>query len=150
VERSNCRGIVVVLALTKDQKVILVEQYRIPVKKNVIEFPAGLASDTKMYQGESLKNAAKRELLEETGFLAKRMTLCAEGPASSASSSDILTIFKAEGLEKVAKGGGDETENILVHEVPVAKIRTWLKSKEKKGCLVDPRVYAGLFLLTHP
>ena len=47
IERNSCRGIVIILAMTDDQRVILVEQYRQPVHKRVIEFPAGLFFLTK-------------------------------------------------------------------------------------------------------
>lgn len=47
IERNNCRGIVIILAMTDDERVILVEQYRQPVHKRVIEFPAGLFFLTK-------------------------------------------------------------------------------------------------------
>ena len=146
-ERVNCWGIVAILAVTDDGKVILVEQHRVPVRKNVIEFPAGLADGANGNAGETLREAAKRELLEETGYAAKKMIFCTKGPISSASSSDIMAIFRAEGLRKVSKGGGDALESITVHEVPIDKIDRWLKRKEKEGKLVDSKVYAGLYLL---
>ena len=72
IERVNCDGAVVILALTKDRKVIFVEQFRPPVGKKVIEFPAGLMNDCpKRKTKETLISAAKRELLEETGYKAK-------------------------------------------------------------------------------
>ena len=148
VEGVNCSGIVVILAVTDDQKVILVEQYRIPVGNKVIEFPAGLANDFAVSHEESLSEAARRELLEETGYQTDELTLVFEGPVSSASSSDILSFFRARGLKKVAKGGGDHTESIVVHEVPLSAIDSWLSDQKKRGLIIDPRVYAGLYFLT--
>ncbi len=147
VERVNCWGVVAILALTDDRKVVLVEQHRVPVRKNVIEFPAGLVDGANGSAGETLQEAAKRELLEETGYVAKKMIFCTKGPISSASSSDVMTIFRAEGLRKVSKGGGDAVESITVHEVPIEKIDRWLEQKQKEGKLIDSRVYAGLYLL---
>ncbi len=146
-ERVNCSGIVVVLAMTQDKKVLLIEQYRIPVGKNVIEFPAGLVNDSSDHKNETLEDAAKRELLEETGYEAKTLRFCIQGPASQASSADILTIFKAAGLRKVSDAIGDGTESITVHEVSLHQADRWLQQKEKEGCLVDPKVYAGFYLL---
>jgi len=45
VERPNCAGAVIIVAMTKDRKLLLIEQFRIPVGKPVIEFPAGLIGD---------------------------------------------------------------------------------------------------------
>lgn len=146
VERLNCWGIVGVLAVTEDQRVILVEQMRIPVGKPVIEFPAGLA-DGAAGQGETLEDVAKRELLEETGYEAKKMKLCTQGPISSGSTSDILSLFRAQEIKKVGPGGGDATEAITVHEVPLLEIDSWLKQKEEEGILIDSKVYAGLYFL---
>jgi len=54
IERNNCDGIVIILAMTDDNKVIFIEQYRPPVAKSVIEFPAGLVND-------SMVSGAKRK-----------------------------------------------------------------------------------------
>lgn len=148
VERVNCWGIVAILAMTDERKVVLVEQFRIPVGKKVIEFPAGLADGVNGNSEETLEEAAKRELLEETGYEAARMTLCLRGPISPAANAEIMHLFRAEGLKKISKGGGDGTESIIVHETPLAEIDKWLCKKEKEGILIDSKVYAGLYLLT--
>jgi ADP-ribose pyrophosphatase len=85
--------------------------------------------------------------LEETGYRAAKLKRVLVGPISPASSSDIMTVFRAEGLKKVNAGGGDHTENITVHEVPFSRIHSWLKRKAKEGLLIDPKIYAGLYLL---
>ena len=79
VQRKNFSGIVGIIALTNDGKLILVEQYRPPVGENVIEIPAGLAGDSATSRNEDLWFAASRELEEEIGYRAKRMTLLASG-----------------------------------------------------------------------
>ena len=139
--------IVAVLAVNDDGQLLLVEQYRVPVGQNVIELPAGLANDLEEHAGESLADAARRELLEETGYEAGEMQAILRGPLSAASSSDIMTLFLAGRLRKVGAGGGDPTESITVHEVPLEKIHDWIRGKEKAGGWVDPKVYAGLYLL---
>jgi len=94
-----------------------------------------------------LIKAAKRELLEETGYQAKRMIKLIDGPVSGGSSSDIITIVQASDIKKVAKGGGDEYESIHIHEVPLHKTDQWLIHMRKKGCLIEPKIYAGLYFL---
>lgn len=147
IERSNCTGVVIILAMTDDQKIIFVRQHRVPVNGDIIEFPAGLINDGASRCQESIASAARRELLEETGYLARRIVKVIAGPAGGGLSADILTIVQAVGLKKVGKGGGDETENIYVHEIPLTKAVSWLKSQQRRGVLVDPKVYAGLYFL---
>lgn len=146
-QRNNCCGIVIILAMTRDKKVILIEQYRIPVARNVIEFPAGLVGDINPKKKESILTSAKREFKEETGYQAGKMVRITEGPVSAGFSPDIVTILLARDIRKIARGGGDGTEFIKVHEVPFAKVDAWLDQKRKKGCLVDPKIYAGLYWL---
>ncbi len=151
VERNNCTGIVSVVPITKDGKIILTEQYRMALKKWVIELPAGLANDTE--KKETLEEAALRELEEETGYTAEKLILLFEGPPSAGMSSEIIHYYLAEGLKKVSEGGGDDTEQIRVHAVPRNEIDTWLKQKQKEGCLVDPKMFVGLYCLqnlSHP
>lgn len=150
IERSNCRGIVIILAMTDDKKVILVEQYRQPVHKKVIEFPAGLICDDPKHKNESITTAAKRELLEETGYKAQRIVKLLTGPVSSGSSADLITMVRAYGLTRIADGGGDHTEAIRVHEVPLPQAEQWLQKMSSRGYLIEPKVYAGLFFLTKP
>ncbi len=145
--RKNCTGIVIILAMTEEQNVLFVEQYRLPVAKNVIEFPAGLVNDLNLKKKETILNAARRELWEETGYRARRIVKVMDGPSSGGSSSDIITIVMAKGLKKVSAGGGDETEAITVHEIPLDKADPWLAQKRKTGCLIDPKIYAGLYFL---
>lgn len=147
VERTNCKGIVIIVPMKDDKTVIFVEQYRYPVKNKVIEFPAGLVNDLDPSKNESLETAAMRELEEETGYRARRLQRFLEGPISSGMSSEKLVFFRAYGLKKVGKGGGDHTENITVHEIPLSKACSWLRRMEKKGLFVDPKVYSGLYFL---
>jgi len=139
-ERMNCSGVVFIMAVTEDNRAILCEQYRAPVQKSVIEVPAGLVNDVPGEKEESLEEAAKRELLEETGYQAERMVLMLEGPAAAGSSSVLIHFYRAEGLKKIASGGGDETENITVHEVPLKDFDFWLRRMQSQGKLIDPRV----------
>src|SRR5436305_7986631 len=78
-ERKKVSGIVGIVAVTDDRKLILVEQFRAPVNARVIEIPAGLAGDIEGSEDEALEIAAKRELSEETGYEAKTMNRLTEG-----------------------------------------------------------------------
>ncbi|MBQ7501603.1 NUDIX hydrolase [bacterium] len=147
-ERSReVTGIVAIIAATDDGRVILVEQYRPPCQGRCIEFPAGLVGDKNDCPNESLEEAAIRELEEETGYKAASMTKVAEGPASAGITSEIISLYLAEGLEKVSAGGGDESENIQVHLVPLSEAYQWLQEKSAAGIHVDVKVYAGLYFL---
>jgi ADP-ribose pyrophosphatase len=145
VERCKTSGIVAILPITENQEIILVEQFRVPVNQRVIEIPAGLAGDIEGEEDEALAEAAKRELLEETGYEAERMEYLTEGPPSAGLSTEIVTFFRAHGLKKVSDGGGDGSENIQVHAVPLTELENWIEAKRKEGCLVDYKVYAALY-----
>jgi ADP-ribose pyrophosphatase len=142
--RPHATGIVVVVAVTDDGKLVLVEQLRRAVHKRVLELPAGLVGDVD--PDEPLVSAAHRELIEETGFEAGEITLLAEGPIAVGVSDEIISIYHARHLKRVGPGGGDEHEDITVHEVPLAGLRRFLAEQQAAGRAVDPKIYAGLFL----
>ena len=147
-ERVNCSGVVFIVACTDDGKMILCEQYRVPVGKNVIEIPAGLVNDGASDTHETMEAAAKRELLEETGYVADEMIEIVRGPAAPGSSSVIITFFQAKGLKKVGPGGGDDAENIKVHEIPLAEMDEWIGQQLLNPMkFVDPKIYVGLYFL---
>lgn len=152
VERQKICGIVGIIAVTDDNKLILVEQYRPPVQKRVVELPAGLAGDQHPGGQEDLAAAAARELFEETGYQARSLTLLTEGVVSAGVSSEVIAVFRASGLVRSGEGGGDQHEDIAVHAVPLAGIPEWLDQKRRDGALIDLKVYAGLNFLSreHP
>lgn len=147
VERTNITGIVVIVAATDDGHMVLNEQFRKPVRQSVIEIPAGLAGDVPGTEHDSLEQAARRELLEETGFEAEQMDFLFEGPPSAGMSTEVLTFFRARGLRRVGPGGGDGHENIRVHLVPLADVEAWIARRVAEGCTVDPKVYLALYVL---
>ena len=145
VERRKLSGIVVIVPLTADGKLILIEQFRVPMDKAVIEFPAGLAGDSAGTENEALIIAAKRELLEETGYEASEWKYLCEGASSAGITNEVLAMYKATGLKKVGEPEGDGDENITVHEVPLAEAPKWLEAQKKAGKVIDLKVYAGLY-----
>ena len=146
VVRPTISGIVVIVAVTDEGKLVLVEQYRRAVHKRVIELPAGLVGDIDGQQSESMVDAATRELEEETGHRAAELALLFQGPIAVGISDEVVHIYEARGLSRVGAGGGDETEDITVHEVPLAEVNAFLAAQSAKGLGVDPKIFAGLFL----
>jgi ADP-ribose pyrophosphatase len=147
--RKGISGIVGIIAVTDDRKLLLVEQYRAPVRARVIELPAGLAGDAKCHENEPLADAARRELLEETGYEARRMERVAAGAASAGMTDEIITLFRATGLLKTGDGAGDGAEDLTLHEVPLDDVTAWLAAREREGKLIDLKVYCGLYFASH-
>ena len=145
VERTNAVGAAVIVAVTDEQKLLLVEQYRIPVHSRTIELPAGIIGDEPSASDEDHAEAARRELLEETGYEAGDIEALTHGAACSGAVSEVVTLFRASQLRRIGEGGGVAHEDITVHEVPLASAQAWLSDKAKTGVLIDPKVYAGLF-----
>jgi ADP-ribose pyrophosphatase len=145
VERINASGAVVIAAVTPDARLVLVEQYRVPLAARVIELPAGLVGDTAGGEHEQRIEAARRELLEETGYEATEWEYLVEGPSSAGLTTEAYTLFLARDAQKTAAGGGAAAEDIQVHLVPLDEIDAWLDQKRRNGVLVDPKIYAGLY-----
>jgi ADP-ribose pyrophosphatase len=135
-ERVNCKGIVAVVPVTNNKEVLLTRQFRPPVNGYVIEFPAGLND-----REDTLEEAAKRELLEETGYTAREMIFLTEGPMSSGASGEILTVFLAKGLEFKGIGERDETEDIEVLKVLINELDYKLSVLQSEGNLVDLKIF---------
>ena len=146
-DRTNATGAAIVVAVTEEQKLLLVEQYRIPIHARTIELPAGIIGDEPGSNDEAHADAALRELIEETGYQAGHIKTLTHGPASSGLTSETVTLFLATKLHRVGAGGGVAHEDITVHEVPLTDIDSWLEVKAKAGCLIDPKVYAGLYFI---
>ena len=148
VDRTNATGAALILAVTNEQNILLVEQFRIPVHARTIELPAGIIGDEPGNSQETQAEAARRELLEETGYTAGHIEALTTGPACSGITTERVTLFRATELQRTGQGGGVAHEDITVHEVPLKEITTWLEAKAKAGILIDPKVYAGLFFTT--
>jgi ADP-ribose pyrophosphatase len=146
VSRSNARCVVALVAVTPADEIVLVEQYRKPVESNVIELPAGLVGDL-TDPDEPLLVAAARELEEETGFVAAEMELLMECPSSAGMSDEVISFVLAKGLTRVGPGGGDASENIEVHVVPLSEVDGWLARQQAAGKPLDPKIYAALYWL---
>ncbi len=136
---SRTRGVRAAVILAIDEgHVLLVEQYRVPLKRNCIELPAGLIGDTD--EGEPDEEAAARELEEETGYRAARIETIGEFSSSPGMVTETFSLVRATGLERVHEGGGVEGENITVHHVPLAEIPAFVAEQRRLGKMIDVRL----------
>jgi ADP-ribose pyrophosphatase len=142
-QRINITGIVGMLAYTRQDEVVLVEQFRPPLASRVIEIPAGLVGDLSENRDEPMLEAARRELLEETGYQADTWDLLGESVAVSAgTTSETISLYRATDLRKVHDGGGDDSEDIDVHVVALERLQEWLDRQKRRGdVLIDVKVY---------
>jgi ADP-ribose pyrophosphatase len=136
VERVGCDCIVGLVPFTEDGAVILIRQFRPPLNCFVVELPAGLCEP-----GEEPKDAAQRELTEETGYSAGELYFLAKGPLSSGISSEMLTVYLARNLFYTGIGARDETEEIEVLKVPLESIHYELERLQGKGDCIDLKIY---------
>lgn len=143
-ERVNKTAAAMIFARTRDRKILLVEEYRPPIRQQSICFPAGLIGDA---GEERAEDAARRELLEETGYEAGQIRFLYAGPSSPGITSEFISFFLATDLVRRGSGGGVQGERIIVHEVPQEEIGSWLEAQRAAGKAVDPRIYAGLYAL---
>jgi len=146
VRRPHSEACVGVLAVTDDDRVVLIEQFRIPVGKRVIEIPAGLYGDDPVHAGETPAECAARELFEETGFRASSIEPLIITPTSAGMTSEWTHLFHATGLTRENQGGGVGGEEIRTHLVPVSEIRSWLEARQSEGMGVDFKIHAALWL----
>jgi len=146
VERVNCNGIVVIIPVTKEGDLLLIRQFRPVLNNYVIEFPAGLND-----KGETLLDAARRELIEETGYTSEIFELMAEGPVSSGLSTEVLTVFLASEALPASpalreKYPIEETESIELVRTPLMTAYDTIKEYRGKGDAVDLKIYGFIEL----
>ncbi len=147
VARVNSRAAAFVLAVTADDELLLVEQYRIPLQRRTIELPAGLIGDEAEFHNESVEQSAIRELEEETGYRGARAEILLSGPVAAGLTSEVLYLIRVSELLRVHDGGGVEGEDITVHRVPLARIDAWLAEQAQRGVMVEPRIYTALYFV---
>lgn len=136
---GRARGIhAAVIVAIDDGHVILVEQYRVPLKAQCLELPAGLVGDET--EGEPIEVAAARELEEETGYRADTIELLGRFASSPGMVSETFTLVRARGLTKVGEGGGDGHENIIVHRVPLDQVANFVDQKRAEGVAMDVKL----------
>lgn len=122
-------GAALIVPFLNRDKVILLRQYRPVIQKYLYELPAGTAE-----KGESDLTTAKRELIEETGYSAGKMTLMGHIYPVPGYSTEKIAIYKAEKLKPV-KYHAEEDEVISLQIVNKATVRKMFK----KGQLTDAK-----------
>jgi ADP-ribose pyrophosphatase len=99
-----------VIALTPEKEIILVEQYRAGIHESSLEIPGGMADD-----GESPLEAAKRELLEETGYHSDTWLFLGKASSNPAILSNYTHFYLAENCRYIQEQQPDGHEDIRVH-----------------------------------
>jgi len=141
IKRSVVRhaGSAVMMAVDEKKRVLLVRQYRLPAEKQLWELPAG-----RLDPGEKPLQAAKRELIEETGYRAKTWTKLASFFASPGFVQERMTIFLATDL---TAGTATPMEDERIEA-------RWFSSKEladliREGKIEDAKTMIGFMTWKH-
>jgi len=129
---THSGGVVIVPVLGSD--VILIRQFRIALEKEVLELPAG-----KLEVDEPPLQCAQRELEEEIGYKAERMTLASEYYSSVGYANEKAYVFLAFDLQKTEQRL-EEDERIVVEKYPISEIKTMLKER----IIEDAKTIIGL------
>ncbi len=116
------RGAAAILAFDEDKKMILVKQHRYP-HGYVLEIPAGT-----LEKREKAVKCAFRELEEETGYRAKKMTSLITYYPSIGYNSEKIHCFVASGLKKVSDLKLDEDEILSVEKIDMKKVLSMIKT----------------------
>jgi ADP-ribose pyrophosphatase len=157
VYRTKATGGVTIVAIDGQERILFVEQFRRPLRKLVIEFPAGLVGDE--LAGETAEDAAKRELKEETKVDCTSVSILSGGPLLPGITDEVNTFCLAEvalfpetidGLFKLnVQGNSSEQDEFIpvVYAVPLSRVISWLEKKRTEGKEIDLRIYAGLYLV---
>jgi ADP-ribose pyrophosphatase len=128
----------VVIVAEHEGKVVLIDQYRVPVGKRCIELPAGLVGDED--PNATVEETAIKELEEETGYTAERIEVLGEFMSSPGLLAESFTLVRAHGLRKVGDGGGTEHEDINVHLVARDDIPAFVAGKRAEGMSTDVKL----------
>ena len=119
-------GAVGVLAFDSSGKIVLVKQYRYPINQFTYEIPAG-----KLAKGEDPLKCVNRELEEETGYQAKKVSKLVSYWPTAAFSTEVIHLYVATGL-KLTQAHPDEDEFIELVKVSPQQLERWMKSGKIK------------------
>ncbi|MEK6806739.1 MAG: NUDIX hydrolase [Pseudomonadota bacterium] len=147
VSRVNARGAAHIVAVTRENEWLLVEQFRVPVNARTLELPAGIIGDEAAHRGESIEDSAMRELLEETGYQGASARILHSGPTAPGLTSEQLYFVEVTDLKRIHSGGGVDGEDITVHRVGASSLVGWLRRKAAEGLMIDQRIYAAMALI---
>lgn len=131
-----------VVALTSDNQVILVRQYRHAAGEEVLELPGGVIE-----KGESIELAARRELLEETGYEFDHLEFLSELYANPATATNKTHCFLATGGKKISEQNLDRGEEIIIELVSPAKLKELVLDNKLGQALHTSGVFYALVKL---
>jgi 8-oxo-dGTP pyrophosphatase MutT (NUDIX family) len=120
-----------IIALTEERKVVLIEQYRYGIEQVILEIPGGIIDE-----GETPEIAAKRELMEETGFTSKNWILLGESNPNPAIQNNKIYHFLALNASKTDNVKFDENELVVTKLVKLDEISELIKEGIIKHSLV--------------
>ena len=119
-------GAVAILAITNDNKVVMVEQYRKALERTIVEIPAG-----KLEKGEEPAVCARRELEEETGYECEHLELLTSFYTSPGFADEIIHVFLAKGLMKKENAAClDEDEFVNLEELTLEEVKQYVKDQK--------------------
>ena len=119
-------GAVAVIAVTKDKKIVLVEQFRKALERSIIEIPAG-----KIEIGEAPEKTALRELEEETGYTSENLQYIQSFATSPGFADEIIHLYFAENIEKLEQPVGlDEDEFVELLHVTISEMEEMVKKQQ--------------------
>lgn len=125
-----------VIALTDDEQVVLVEQYRHGTEHNTLEIPGGMVDP-----GEDFVAAGLRELAEETGYAGEHAELIGMVEPNPAFLSNRCATLLVRGAKQVAPPSPDPNEELAVSTVPLARIRDMVRGGQITHALVVAAFY---------
>lgn len=132
-------GGVGIIPITKDKKIVMVEQYRKPLEKSLVEIPAG-----KLEAGEKPEVTAVRELEEETGFTTNTLKLVTSFYSSPGFADELMYIYLTDQLEPLAeKVAGDDDEFVELVELTLDEAKQYVKEQRIHDAKTN---YAILYL----
>ena len=138
VQRKNTNRIVAVAAITPERELVLEKIFRVPLGSYVIELPTGLAD----IMGESEEDAARRELLEETGFTVDEMKILLRGPFNVGLIEDEMALYYGTNARKIQEPQLENSEDIEVVRIPLQDVSRFLQREE--GIKKDLKIAAVL------
>ena len=128
-----------VFAQNDDGSVLVVRQFRYATAALCVELPGGVVD-----KGESSLAAAKRELLEETGYSANEWTVVGRMYANPARQTNSVHIYVARGLVQVTSQSLDESEDIQFEFASIAEIHEMMERNEFSQALHTASFYRSL------
>ena len=131
-----------IVALTKNEEVVLIQQYRHGIRDVLWEFPGGVVEDE-----EDPVDGAKRELLEETGYAASQVIEVARLYPNPALQTNTLFCYLALDAERVSEQSLDAGEDIEVHLVPLEEVVRMAKSGNLPHALMTAVLFSTLAYL---